>query len=53
MFNVQSKKRAFLLYNGYALDYAGNPLGVSGNYDRLPFAPYFIFKYLIKFIITY
>jgi len=26
---------------------SGNPLGVSGNYDRLPFAPYFIFKYLI------
>ncbi|MBV8802695.1 MAG: cytochrome b, partial [Gammaproteobacteria bacterium] len=24
-----------------------NPLGVSGNYDRLPFAPYFIFKDLI------
>ena len=22
---------------------SGNPLGVSGNYDRLPFAPYFIF----------
>ena len=30
-------------------DVAGssNPLGVSGNYDRLPFAPYFIFKDLI------
>lgn len=26
---------------------SGNPLGVSGNYDRLPFAPYFIFKDLI------
>jgi ubiquinol-cytochrome c reductase cytochrome b subunit len=26
---------------------SGNPLGISGNYDRLPFAPYFIFKYLI------
>nr|YP_537105.1 probable maturase [Paracoccidioides brasiliensis]AAY30337.1 probable maturase [Paracoccidioides brasiliensis] len=23
---------------------SGNPLGISGNYDRLPFAPYFIFK---------
>jgi ubiquinol-cytochrome c reductase cytochrome b subunit len=20
---------------------SGNPLGISGNYDRLPFAPYF------------
>merc|ERR1712111_110196 len=26
---------------------SGNPLGVSGNYDRLPFAPYFISKDLI------
>jgi len=26
---------------------SGNPLGLSGNYDRLPFAPYFIFKDLI------
>ena len=26
---------------------SGNPLGVSGNSDRLPFAPYFIFKDLI------
>jgi len=26
---------------------ANNPLGISGNYDRLPFAPYFIFKDLI------
>jgi ubiquinol-cytochrome c reductase cytochrome b subunit len=26
---------------------SGNPLGVSGNFDRLPFAPYFIFKDLI------
>ena len=23
---------------------SGNPLGVSGNYDRLPFYPYFVFK---------
>ena len=23
---------------------SSNPLGVSGNYDRLPFAPYFLFK---------
>jgi len=28
---------------------SGNPLGVSGNYDRLPFAPYFIFKDLIQY----
>lgn len=26
---------------------SNNPLGISGNYDRLPFAPYFIFKDLI------
>lgn len=26
---------------------SGNPLGISGNFDRLPFAPYFIFKDLI------
>jgi ubiquinol-cytochrome c reductase cytochrome b subunit len=26
---------------------SNNPLGVSGTYDRLPFAPYFIFKDLI------
>ncbi|PIM97021.1 hypothetical protein CDL12_30517 [Handroanthus impetiginosus] len=26
---------------------SGNPLGLSGNYDRIPFAPYFIFKDLI------
>jgi len=26
---------------------SSNPLGVSANYDRLPFAPYFIFKDLI------
>ena len=26
---------------------SGNPLGISGNCDRLPFAPYFIFKDLI------
>jgi ubiquinol-cytochrome c reductase cytochrome b subunit len=26
---------------------SGNPLGVSGNNDRLPFAPYYIFKDLI------
>jgi ubiquinol-cytochrome c reductase cytochrome b subunit len=26
---------------------SGNPLGISGNYERIPFAPYFIFKDLI------
>jgi ubiquinol-cytochrome c reductase cytochrome b subunit len=26
---------------------SSNPLGVSGNYDRIPFAPYFLFKDLI------
>jgi ubiquinol-cytochrome c reductase cytochrome b subunit len=26
---------------------SGNPLGVSGNYDRLAFAPYFVFKDLV------
>ena len=30
---------------------SGNPLGVSGNYDKLPFAPYFIFKDLITIFI--
>jgi len=26
---------------------SGNPVGVSGSYDRLPFSPYFIFKDLV------
>src|SRR5690348_9794613 len=26
---------------------SGNPLGISGNYDSIPFAPYYIFKDLI------
>jgi len=30
---------------------SGNPLGVSGNYDRLPFSPYFLFKDLITIFI--
>jgi len=30
---------------------SGNPLGVSANYDRLPFAPYFLFKDLITIFI--
>ena len=32
---------------------SGNPLGVSGNYDRLPFAPYFLFKDLITIFILF
>jgi ubiquinol-cytochrome c reductase cytochrome b subunit len=30
---------------------SNNPLGISGNYDRLPFAPYFLFKDLITIFI--
>jgi len=30
---------------------SGNPLGVSGNYERIPFAPYFLFKDLITIFI--
>ena len=30
---------------------SGNPLGISANYDRLPFAPYFLFKDLITIFI--
>lgn len=30
---------------------SGNPLGVSGNYDRLAFSPYFVFKDLITIFI--
>nr|YP_313634.1 apocytochrome b [Epidermophyton floccosum]Q3ZEG3.1 RecName: Full=Cytochrome b; AltName: Full=Complex III subunit 3; AltName: Full=Complex III subunit III; AltName: Full=Cytochrome b-c1 complex subunit 3; AltName: Full=Ubiquinol-cytochrome-c reductase complex cytochrome b subunit [Epidermophyton floccosum]AAW78240.1 apocytochrome b [Epidermophyton floccosum] len=26
---------------------SSNPLGISGNYDRLPFAPYYLFKDLV------
>jgi ubiquinol-cytochrome c reductase cytochrome b subunit len=26
---------------------SNNPLGLSANYDRLPFAPYYIFKDLV------
>ena len=32
---------------------SGNPLGVSGNYDRLPFAPYYIFKDLITIFLFF
>jgi len=30
---------------------ASNPLGVSGTYDRIPFAPYFLFKDLVTIFI--
>ena len=30
---------------------SSNPLGVSGNYDRITFAPYFLFKDLITIFI--
>ena len=30
---------------------SNNPLGISSNYDKLPFAPYFIFKDLITIFI--
>ena len=30
---------------------SGNPAGLSGNYDRIPFAPYYIFKDLITIFI--
>lgn len=32
---------------------SNNPVGVSGNYDRLSFAPYFIFKDLITMFIFF
>ncbi len=32
---------------------SGNPLGVSGNYDRLPFHPYYIFKDLITIFLFF
>jgi ubiquinol-cytochrome c reductase cytochrome b subunit len=32
---------------------SSNPLGVSGNYDRIPFAPYYIFKDLITIFIFF
>lgn len=30
---------------------SGNPLGISGNYDRIPMAPYYLFKDLITIFI--
>ena len=37
---------------------SSNPLGISGNYDRITFAPYYLFKDLITififiFVITF
>ena len=32
---------------------SGNPLGVSGTYDRIPFAPYYLFKDLITIFIFF
>jgi ubiquinol-cytochrome c reductase cytochrome b subunit len=33
------------------IDYASNPLGLSGIADRLAFAPYFLFKDLITIFV--
>jgi ubiquinol-cytochrome c reductase cytochrome b subunit len=30
---------------------SGNPLGVSANFDRIPFAPYYIFKDLVTILL--
>lgn len=30
---------------------SSNPLGISGNYDRIPFSPYYLFKDLITVFI--
>jgi ubiquinol-cytochrome c reductase cytochrome b subunit len=30
---------------------SSNPLGISANYDRIPFAPYYLFKDLITIFI--
>jgi ubiquinol-cytochrome c reductase cytochrome b subunit len=32
---------------------SSNPLGISGNYDRIPFAPYFLFKDLVTIFIFF
>nr|YP_004935037.1 apocytochrome b [Penicillium solitum]YP_009252921.1 apocytochrome b [Penicillium polonicum]AER26661.1 apocytochrome b [Penicillium solitum]ANA91153.1 apocytochrome b [Penicillium polonicum] len=32
---------------------SGNPLGISANYDRLPFAPYFLFKDLVTIFLFF
>jgi quinol-cytochrome oxidoreductase complex cytochrome b subunit len=30
---------------------SGNPMGITGNFDRLPFHPYFVFKDLVTVIL--
>jgi cytochrome c oxidase subunit 1 len=32
---------------------SGNPVGISGTYDRIPFAPYYLFKDLITIFIFF
>jgi ubiquinol-cytochrome c reductase cytochrome b subunit len=32
---------------------SSNPIGISGNYDRLPFAPYFLFKDLVTIFLFF
>jgi ubiquinol-cytochrome c reductase cytochrome b subunit len=32
---------------------SSNPLGISGNYDRISFAPYYLFKDLVTFFIFF
>jgi ubiquinol-cytochrome c reductase cytochrome b subunit len=32
---------------------SSNPLGISGNYDRISFAPYYLFKDIITFFIFF
>ena len=32
---------------------SSNPLGVSGNYDRLPFSPYFIFIFILSIFVFF
>ena len=41
----------YLMLNVQSKFYAGNPLGISGNYDRLPMAPYFLRALLGKLLI--
>jgi quinol-cytochrome oxidoreductase complex cytochrome b subunit len=41
----------YLMLNVQSNYYASNPLGVSGNYDRITFAPYYLFKDLITIFI--
>jgi len=41
----------YLMLNVQSNYYASNPLGVSGNYDRITFAPYYLFKDLLTIFI--